>query len=191
MNTRYQLRIITSTTRPGHKGIAVARWIDSLLQSNEDFETQLLDLAEIDLPMMDEPQHPRLRKYAHAHTKRWSATIDAADAFIIVLGEYNHGFPAPIKNAIDYLVHEWAYKPVAFVTYGGIAGGTRSLQMLKNVIVSLRMTPVVESVNIPFFDKHFDDAGIFNGDAGMEKAAANMMTELTRLTKTLQPLRKR
>ena len=100
------IKIITSTTREGGKGIAVANWITELAKQNDKYNIELLDLAEINLPFMDEPNHPRLQKYQHEHTKKWSQTIAAADAFIIVLAEYNFGFPAPIKNAIDYLFNE-------------------------------------------------------------------------------------
>lgn len=116
------LKIITSTTRPGRKGIAVANWITELAKQDERFQTELLDLAHINLPFMDEPNHPRLQQYQHEHTKKWSATIDAAEAFIIVLSEYNYGFPAPIKNALDFLFNEWKYKPVGLVSYGGVSG---------------------------------------------------------------------
>src|SRR5690349_2937621 len=115
----------------------------------------------INLPFMDEPAHPRLKQYKHEHTKNWSETIDAADAFIIVLAEYNFGFPAPIKNAIDYLFNEWMNKPVAFVSYGGVSGGLRATQMLKLVVASVHMMPLVEQVTIPFFAKMIDDEGIF------------------------------
>src|SRR5919202_6790763 len=135
------LKIITSTTRPGRKGIAVANWMTGVAQQTGKFNVELLDLAVINLPFLDEPNHPRLQQYQHEHTKRWSATIDAADAFIIVLGEYNFGFPAPIKNALDYLFNEWKHKPVAIVSYGGISGGLRSTQMIKQVVTALSIMP--------------------------------------------------
>jgi NAD(P)H-dependent FMN reductase len=131
-----KLKIITSTTRPGRKGIVIADWITEIAAAHGQFDVDLLDLAAINLPFMDEPNHPRFQDYQHEHTKKWSTTIDAADAFIIVLSEYNFGFPAPIKNALDYLFNEWKHKPVAFVSYGGISGGMRSTQMLKQVVTA-------------------------------------------------------
>ena len=86
--------------------------------------------------MLDEPKHPRLRQYQHAHTKAWSARVDAADAFVFVTPEYNYGMPPALLNAIDYVLHEWAYKPAGFVSYGGISGGTRSVQMSKQVLTA-------------------------------------------------------
>src|SRR5690606_34553661 len=91
------------------------------------------------------------------HTKKWSAVIDSADAFIIVLGEYNYGIPAPVKNAIDYLYNEWMYKPVGIVSYGGVSGGMRSMQMLRQVLSALYSLPLSTGVSIPFFSKFFQD----------------------------------
>ncbi len=155
------IKIITSTTREGRKGIAVANWITELAKQANRYNVELLDLAEINLPFMNEPNHPRLQQYQHEHTKKWSEIIIAADAFIIVLAEYNFGFPATIKNAINYLFNEWKYKPVAFVSYGGVSGGLRSTQMLKQVVTALNMMPIVDQVNIPFFAKLIDDKGTF------------------------------
>src|SRR6202034_4677357 len=91
------------------------------------------------LPMLEEPNRPRLGQYTKRHTKEWSAIIDAADAIVFVTPEYNYGYPASIKNAIDYLHREWNYKPVGFVSYGGIAAGTRAVQPLTQVLTTLRM----------------------------------------------------
>jgi hypothetical protein len=90
--------------------------------------------------------------------------IDDSDAFAFVMPEYNHGFNAPFKNAIDYLCNEWAYKPVGFVGYGGVAAGTRAVEMAKQVMTVLRMTPAVEAVAIPFIQQFLDDAGDFHAN---------------------------
>ena len=184
-----KIKIITSTTREGRKGISVAHWITELAKKNDQYDVELLDLAEINLPLMDEPNHPRLRQYQHEHTKRWSAKIGEADAFIIVLAEYNFGFPAPIKNAIDYLFNEWMYKPVAFVSYGGVSGGLRSTQMLKQVVTAVQMMPIVDSVNIPFFAKLIDENGVFNATEVVIKSAEVMLGELARWTQALKAMR--
>jgi NAD(P)H-dependent FMN reductase len=183
------IKIITSTTREGRKGIAVANWITGLAKQNNKYTIELLDLAEIDLPFMDEPNHPRLQKYQHEHTKKWSETIRTADAFIIVLAEYNFGFPAPIKNAIDYLYNEWMNKPVAFVSYGGVSGGLRSTQMLKQVVTAVHMMPVVDQVNIPFFANHIDSSGTFVPNETITKSAEMMLRELERWSEALKTMR--
>jgi len=183
------LKIITSTTRPERKGIIVADWITGVAKETHKCNVELLDLAAINLPLMDEPNHPRFKQYQHEHTKHWSTTIDAADAFIIVLGEYNFGFPAPIKNALDYLFNEWKYKPVGLVSYGGISAGLRSMQMLKQVITALNMMPIVEAVNIPFFTKFINEQNKFVPDEIVAKSAELMLSELGRWSDALKVLR--
>lgn len=187
----YNLKIIIASTRPGRKGPAIAAWIIQKASDLKDFKVEVLDLAEINLPLMNEPEHPRLKKYQHQHTKDWSAKIDSADAFIMVTPEYNYGFIAPLKNAIDYLSLEWNYKPVAFVSYGGLAGGTRSVQMLKQIVTSLKMMPLLESVNIAFFMKYLGEKGNFNADETLEKSADVMLSELLRWTKGMKAIREK
>ena len=97
-----QLQIIIASTRPGRVGLPVGQWFADEARAHGGFKVEVLDLAEIDLPFMDEPKHPRLREYAHQHTKDWSASIEAGDAFVFVMPEYNFGLNAPMKNAIDY-----------------------------------------------------------------------------------------
>ncbi|QRR00786.1 NADPH-dependent FMN reductase [Dyadobacter sandarakinus] len=184
------LKIITSTTRPGSKGITIAKWVHILALQEKDISVELIDLAEINLPLMDEPNHPRLGQYQHQHTRDWSTTIKEGDAFVIVLAEYNFGFPAPIKNAIDYLFHEWAYKPVAIVSYGGISGGMRSAQMLRQVLTTLQMVPIAQGVTIPFFAKNIDSDNTYIGDESQKESAVKMFSELQKWTSALRPLRR-
>ena len=184
-----KLKIIIASTRPGRKGPILGTWITDLARKHGAYDVEVLDLAEIKLPFMDEPNHPRFGKYEHAHTKAWSKTISDADAFIFVTPEYNYGYPATLKNALDYLFVEWTYKPVGFVSYGGVAAGTRAVQMLKQVVTAQKMMPVAESVNVPFFTRFINDADVFVPDEGLEKSAFAMMDELVLWTKSLMQLR--
>src|SRR5690606_20059283 len=95
------------------------------------FAVERVDLKEINLPLLDEPKHPRLGEYEHEHTKRWSATVTRADAFVFVTPEYDFGPPASLINALQYLVKEWAYKPVGLLSYGGVSAGLRSANALR------------------------------------------------------------
>lgn len=183
------LQIIIASTRPGRVGPSVASWIHQRAIAHGGFDVELIDLAEVNLPMFDEPNHPRLHQYVHQHTKDWSATIDRADAFIFVIPEYNYGFNAAIKNAIDYLNAEWKHKPVGFVSYGGVGAGTRAVQMLKQVITALSMMPVFDAVNIPFIQQFLDDERKLQPNDIMETAATTMLDELVRWTATLRALR--
>jgi NAD(P)H-dependent FMN reductase len=148
----------------------------------------VLDLAEIALPLMDEPNHPRLAKYTHDHTKAWSASIAGADAFVFVMPEYNYSFTAPLKNAIDYLFAEWQHKPVGLVSYGGVSGGLRAAQQIKQVVTTLSMMPLVEAVTIPMVATHIVD-GELRPTELMEQSAAAMLDALVRWESALRTLR--
>jgi NAD(P)H-dependent FMN reductase len=184
-----RLQIIIASTRPGRAGQPVGEWFAGHARAHAGFELDVADLAEVDLPFMNEPAHPRLRRYEHAHTKGWSERVDAADAFVLVMPEYNHSFTAPLKNALDYLHHEWQHKPVGFVSYGGVAAGTRAVQSLKPVLVGLRLFPLFEAVNIPFTAQFIDDEGVLRPNEIMEQAATAMLDELLRVEAALRPLR--
>jgi NAD(P)H-dependent FMN reductase len=184
-----KLIIVIASTRPGRVGLPVGEWFAERARAHGGFETEVVDLAQLQLPLVDEPNHPRLRQYTNEHTKAWSAQVGAADAFVLVTPEYNHGFTAPLKNALDYLHHEWQYKPVGFVSYGGIAAGTRAMQMLKPVLVALKMTPVLEAVNVPFVRQFIDDEEQFRPNEVLEQAADAMLDELERVESALRPLR--
>lgn len=184
-----RLSIIIGSTRPGRAGLPIADWFSDRARQHGGFEIDVVDLAELNLPMLDEPNHPRLRQYTHQHTKDWSARVAGSDAFVIVTPEYNHGYSAALKNAIDYLHHEWHYKPVGFVSYGGVAAGTRAMQQLKQVVTALRMLPLTDAVNIPFHTQFLDDDGRVQANEVMEQAADVMLDELVRVEATLRPLR--
>src|ERR1700712_3326973 len=185
------LKIIIASTRPGRKGPAIAQWINEKSVTHNGFSVELLDLAAINLPFLDEAAHPRMKDYKHEHTKKWSASIDSADAFIMVTPEYNYSMPAPLKNALDFLFWEWAKKPVAFVSYGGMSGGIRSVQTLKQVVTTLKMMPLPESIAIPFFTKYIDDKGVFKGDEQLDKSATAMLDELETWAAALKTIREK
>lgn len=185
----YQLKVILASTRSERKGPKVAEWFLETIKDQRDFEVELLDLKKINLPFLDEPEHPRLRHYHHEHTKEWSKMIDPADAFVIITCEYNFGYPAPLKNALDFLYQEWNNKPVGFVSYGGIAGGTRAVQMLKQVVTAQKMMPIADAVYIPFFTNHINQEGKFEGNAVLNKSVKIMMEELLHWTKALKSMR--
>ena len=181
------LQILVASTRPGRVGDRYGRWFEGEARRHGGFDVELVDLAEVGLPFFDEPNHPKLGQYVHQHTKDWSATVSRADAFVVVAPEYNHGYSAVLKNALDFLHHEWADKAVGFVSYGGVASGTRAVQALKPVLVCLRMVPVVEAVNIPFQHQFLTDDGGVAPNQVMTDSAAAMLDELLRITKLLRP----
>jgi NAD(P)H-dependent FMN reductase len=183
------LQIMITSTRDGRAGHHVATWFDAIARDHGAFEVELIDLAQVDLPLVDEPHHPRLRKYQHDHTKAWSATVERADAFVFVTPEYNYGPPPALINALDYLVHEWAYKPAGFVSYGGVSGGTRGVQMSKQVVTALKMMPMLESVAIPFFAQYIKPESGFQPPDVQRDAARVLLDEMLRWTNAMKPLR--
>jgi NAD(P)H-dependent FMN reductase len=185
-----RLQIIIVSTREGRKGTAVAAWFVQQAQQHGAFDVDVVDLAEMALPLFDEPEHPRLQKYQHDHTRAWSARVASADAFVFVTPEYNFSAPPSLLNALDYLAREWAYKAAGFVSYGGASGGTRAVQMAKMTMTTLKMVPLVEAVAIPFFAKFLDaSSGAFAADANQNAAAVTMLNELARWTSALAALR--
>jgi NAD(P)H-dependent FMN reductase len=185
----YNLKIINSTVRPGRKGPLITKWIAEIAEKNGNFNVEVLDLAAINLPLMDEPNHPSQKKYTHEHTREWSLKIDEADAFIFVTAEYDYNYPAPLRNAIEYLYHEWAYKAAGIVSYGGVSAGTRAANNLKNDLASVRVVVLIEAVNLPFFIKSIDDEDNFVPNEITLKAADVMLKQLFRWTKGLKTIR--
>jgi NAD(P)H-dependent FMN reductase len=118
-----KLLIVIGSTRPGRVGLPVAEWFAARAVADGRFDVELADLAELKLPLFDEPGAPFLRQYTKAHALAWSATVEAADAIVIVTAEYNYGYPAALKNALDYLFHEWRRKPLGFVSTAVWRGG--------------------------------------------------------------------
>jgi NAD(P)H-dependent FMN reductase len=179
------LQIIVGSTRPGRRGLAVATWFHDLAVRHAGFDVELVDLAEVGLPLLDEPRPPQRGEYVHEHTRRWSETVRAGDAYMFVVPEYNHSYGAATKNALDYLAKEWAGKPVAFVGYGGVAAGARAVQALIPVATSLGMVPLGQSVNIPFIRQAVTSAGTFEPAPGLDENASGVLDALLRLTTAL------
>ena len=183
-----KLQTIIVSTRPERKGPPIGRWFHEYAAANSAFDAELLDLADFNLPVFDEPEHPRLRKYVHEHTKRWSATIERGDAFVFVTPEYNYGPPPSFINAVSYLSGEWAYKPAAFVSYGGVSGGLRAQQMEKQTLTTVKIMPIPESVSIQFFAQRIKD-GVFEPSDLMVDGAKAMLSELHRWAAALKTMR--
>lgn len=149
----------------------------------------MIDLAELNLPFLDEPYAAvDGQPYQHAHTREWSAITAAADAFVFVMPEYNQGYSAPLKNAIDFLYFEWHDKPVAFVSYGMTSGGLRAATAIKPVVSAVKMMPIVETVVI-HLRQALDVDGRLVPTPAMRDAAKAMLDELRRVTGAFQVLR--
>jgi len=184
-----RIMVIIGSVRPGRVGLPVAAWVATDLAEIEGIEVDLVDLAELDLPFMDEPNHPILRNYTKAHTIAWSERVAAADAFVLVVPEYNHSFSPVVKNAIDFLHHEWKRKPVTFVSYGGVSAGTRGVVTLKPALAGLGMVPTMANVEINFPTNHISDEGLFEPSETHRTRLALAAAEAIALSEALKPLR--
>ena len=149
----------------------------------------LVDLADFNLPVYDEPNHPRLRQYVHDHTKAGAPASKRPTPSSSSRPEYNYFAPPALVNALDYVLHEWGYKPAGIVSYGGASGGMRSAQMLKLLLTGVRVMPIPDSVNVASFRQFIDEDGIFTPNDLLAGAAKTMLDELLRWTGALQPMR--
>lgn len=185
-----RLLVIIGSTRPGRVGIHVGTWFADRARAHGAFDVEVADLADIDLPLFDEPIHPRRRDYRHEHTRRWSETVEAADAFAFITPEYNFAMPSTLKNALDYLYHEWGYRPATVVSYGGVSAGLRAAQQLRQVLQALNMPAVNPSVSIPFVSRLMQD-GELQPNEIMDSSTGAVLDELARWEQALRGLRGR
>jgi NAD(P)H-dependent FMN reductase len=183
-----KLTVILGSIREGRVGEPVASWFVDKAKAHGKFDVQVADLKELNLPLLNEPHHPRLKKYVHESTKNWSAIVGGSDAFVFVMPDYNYTTAPALVNALDTVFHEWSYKPVGFVSYGGVSGGMRAVQTTKLMITSFKMVPMLEAVNIPFVQQLIEN-GVFKSNETHDKAAPVMLDELYRWSEALKVLR--
>jgi NAD(P)H-dependent FMN reductase len=185
-----KLGVVIASVREGRVGLPIAEWFIERARQHAKFEIQTVDLKTIDLPVFAERHHPRLQKYENEKQKAWSTLVAALDAFVFVTPEYNFSVSPALLNALDYLYVEWNYKPAAFVSYGGISGGLRAVQMTKQTMTALTMMPIVEAVAIPFVSQTIDrDAGRFTATEQHDRSVMVMLDELYRWSQALATLR--
>lgn len=187
--TPIRLMVIVGSVRPGRAGLSVALWVHEYTTQFGGFDIDFVDLAELDLPFMNETKHPKLQEYRHRHTIAWGERVDAADAFLFVTPEYNYSYSPALKNALDYLHHEWSGKPVGLVSYGGLAGGTRGAAALQPVLSALGMVGTGANVEIPYVSRQIDDGFFQPADRQVDKLGL-MLEELGRLAPALSGVRR-
>ena len=168
------IQIILASTREGRVGDKSAAWVAEKAKTHTDFTSELVDLRDWPLPHFNDPKLPGAGEYSYDYTRKWSEKVSQAQGYIMVTCEYNHGYPGVLKNALDHLYKEWNGKPVAFVSYGGVAGGTRAVEQLHQVVNELRMVSIHDEVNIPFIWSAFDA----NGKLTQEELHAGRLEKL-------------
>ena len=179
--------IITGSTRPNRKSLDVAKWVLEVAQKRGDAEYELVDIKDFELPLLDEPMPPSMGQYQHPHTKRWAAKIQSLDAFVFVSPEYNHGIPAALKNAIDFLFAEWRNKAAGFVSYGG-ASGARAVEHLRLVLAEVQVATVRAQVLLSLFHD-FEHFTTFKPGASHEKSVATLLGQVVAWGGALKQLR--
>ncbi len=184
-----KLEIIIGSTRPKRISPTIAHWVQHSAIQHGGFEVPLVDLAEVNLPLLDEDAHPRLKAYEHEHSKRWSAIVDAADAFVFITPEYDYFPSAALVNAIQYLALEWRRKPAGIVSYGGISGGLRAAQILRQLLASLNVHPLPQVVPVPNFPQFIGEDQLFQPNPPMSQGMTVMLDELVLWSRALQRMR--
>ncbi|MDO7880604.1 NADPH-dependent FMN reductase [Salinibacterium soli] len=149
--SQLRIGIVLGSTRPGRRGEQVAKWVLEQAATRDDAAFELIDLADYDLPHLDEAIPPSAGQYAGEHTRRWAATIDSFDGFVFVTPEYNHSTSGVLKNALDYLYGEWNNKAAGFVSYGAAASGARAVEHLRLIVGELQMADVRQQVGISLY----------------------------------------
>src|SRR6266852_4065001 len=182
-----RIAIIIGSTRPGRNGEAVAKWVYAIAQKRSDADFELVDIKDFNLPLLDEPMSPTMGQYTHQHTKTWSAKIASFDAYVFVTPEYNHGTSAALKNAIDFLYHEWVNKAAGFVGYGG-AGGARAVEQLRLVMAEVQIATVRNQVLLSMFTD-FENFSVFKPDSRKEKSVNAMFDKVIAWGGALKTLR--
>lgn len=183
-----RIAIIVGSTRPGRRGEGVARWVHDIAAGRSDATFELVDIAEYDLPLLNEPSPAAMGPpYRHEHTRRWAATIASFDGFVFVTPEYNHSMGAALKNAIDFLYEEWGNKAAGFVSCG-LAGGERAVEHLRLVMGELHVADVRAQVALSLFTC-FDDEGRLDPPVRQRDAVNTMLDEVVAWSGAFESLR--
>lgn len=181
---RLRLAIIIGSNREGRFGPIVANWFAARVRSRDDYDVELIDLAEQRLPDVLSPHRP-------PEVEAVGASLSRADAIVVVTPEYNHSFPAPLKSAIDWYASEWQTKPIGFVSYGGLAGGLRAVEHLRQVFAELHAVTVRDTVSFHGAAYQFDAGGQPNAVQACSEAARKMLDQLAWWAVALREARRR
>ncbi|MFG3369820.1 NADPH-dependent FMN reductase [Streptomyces sp. NPDC090032] len=175
--------VVIGSNREGRFGPVVADWLMSLLGERPDFAVDVIDVAATDLPtaLSYDPSAE-----VRAELAKVTPKLAAADAFIVLTPEYNHSYPASLKNVIDWHHAEWQAKPVGFVSYGGISGGLRAVEHLRTVFAELHAVTVRDTVSFTNAGSHFDESGAHRDPEAPAAAVKSMLDQLAWWSKALR-----
>jgi len=187
MEPKLRVGIVVGSTRPGRNAEAVASWVERIAKERSDVEVELVDLRAFPLPHLDEPIPASVGRYAQAHTRAWAAKVASLDAFVFVTPEYNHSFPAVLKNALDYVYAEWNDKVAGFVGYGS-SGGVRAVEQLRLVMAELQVA-TVRAQGALFLATDFEGYRLFRPDPARETPVRAMLDQLVTWGNALRAVR--
>ncbi|MFC5632478.1 NADPH-dependent FMN reductase [Streptomyces bullii] len=169
-----RVTVVVGSNRRGRFGPVVADWLLDRVQGRDDLLPEVVDVAATDLPTSFDRTPEATAALAEVTPK-----LARADAFVVLTPEYNHSFPAGLKNLIDWHFTEWRAKPVALVSYGGVSGGLRAAEHLRQVFAELHAVTIRDTVSFPNAGASFDDAGRLKDPSGPDAAAKTMLDQLT------------
>jgi NAD(P)H-dependent FMN reductase len=185
--SQVRIGIIVGSTRPGRVGDQVARWVLERAEPRGDAEYELVDLADVELPHLDEALPPSLGQYANAHTRAWAEKVASFDGFVFVTPEYNHSTSGALKNAIDFVYGEWNNKAAALVSYGS-AGGVRAAEHLRLVLGEVQIADVRQQVSFSLASD-FQDYRVLAPAGPQEAQLATQLGQLVSWATALRTVR--
>ena len=182
-----RIAIIIGSTRPGRRAPDVAKWVLDLATKRGDAAYEIVDIADYDLPVLDEPVPPSLGQYAHGHTKRWAEAVASYDGFVFVTPEYNHSISGALKNAIDFVYGEWNNKAAGFVSYGS-TGGVRAVEHLRGVMAEIQVADVRAHVSMSLYTD-FENFSEFKPDPKHEQQLAMVLDQVATWSRAMKGVR--
>ncbi len=182
-----KIAIVVGSTRPNRNAPQVAKWVQDLASKRGDATYEIVDIADFDLPVFDEPMSPSMGKYTYEHTKRWAAAVASYDGFVFVTPEYNHSITGALKNAIDFVYGEWNNKAAGFVSYGS-TGGVRAVEHLRGIMAEVQVADVRAHVSMSMYTD-FENWSVFKPDPKHEQQLGILLDQLTSWSRAMQGVR--
>jgi len=184
-----KLAVIVGSIRDGRYCPTVSTWFEGQARAHAGFDVDLIDLADTPLPPQGQAKPVPTGEYDAPEVRAFAERIDAADGFVIITPEYNHGYPGPLKIAIDAVYPEWIAKPVGFVSYGGYAGGLRSVEQLRQVFGELHAVTIRETVSFTMVWGQFGADGEPTEPVAVNGAATKLLDQLAWWARSLREAR--
>lgn len=182
-----RIAIVTGSTRPGRNNIGVAEWVLAQAQQRTDAQFEIVDIAEYNLPMLDEAYPAAFQNYQNDHTIAWAAKIAEFDGFVFITAEYNHSVTPALANALSYLNAEFANKAAGIVSYGS-AFGVRAAEHLRGILSELQIAHVQKTGMFSLFTD-FENFSVFKPSELQAASLTPVLDQLVPWTKALEAVR--